>query len=164
MEALKGDLGAEEAAYRDVLVTVQAEVARTYVELRGQQYRLAVARSNMSNQEDTYELTQALLRGGRGTDLDIARALAQLETTRATIPPIEAAVDQAIHRLGVLTGRDPAALRARLGEPRALPKPPPVVTVDEPEALPAAGPTSASPNAGRAATPDRRRGRRSSRR
>jgi multidrug efflux system outer membrane protein len=104
IEARTADVQAAESALHDALVVVQAEVARNYFELRGTQERLRVARRNAENQEATLELTLALLHGGRGTDLDTSRARAQLTTTLATIPPLEAAVKHAIHRLGVLTG------------------------------------------------------------
>jgi multidrug efflux system outer membrane protein len=129
--AQRGELVAAEATYRDAIVSVTAEVARTYLELRGQQYRLEVAQRNEANQLATWELTQALLRGGRGTDLDIARALAQLENTRATIPPLEVAVARAIHRLGVLVGKPPAELRSELAAVQPLPQPPELIPVDD---------------------------------
>jgi outer membrane protein, multidrug efflux system len=135
VEALGADYGAQEATLRDALVSVAAEVARTYLELRGQQYRLAVAQSNAENQEQTYQLTQALLEGGRGTDLDIARAQSQLEATRATIPPLEADIASAIHRLSVLVGRPPAELYQSLITRKDLPALPELATVGHPEAL-----------------------------
>ena len=135
VEALGADYEAQEATLRDALVSVAAEVARTYMELRGLQYRLAVAQSNAENQEQTYQLTQALLEGGRGTDLDIARAQAQLEATRATIPPLEAEIARAIHRLGVLVGRPPADLYQSLVARRELPPLPEMTAVGHPEDL-----------------------------
>ncbi|MBN8281509.1 MAG: TolC family protein, partial [Gammaproteobacteria bacterium] len=107
IEALVADYESEQALYRDTLRSVIAEVARTYVQLRGTQYRLAVARNNTRNQEETFGLTRALLEGGRGTDLDIARAEAQLETTRASTGSLEAAEIEAINRLAVLAGGRP---------------------------------------------------------
>ncbi|MEO8223201.1 MAG: efflux transporter outer membrane subunit [Gammaproteobacteria bacterium] len=135
VEALRADYGSEEAAYRDSLRSIVAEVARTYLDLRGTQHRLAVAERNTVNQEDTYQLTQALLEGGRGTDLDIARALAQLETTRASTRPLMAAEVEAINRLALLTGAAPADLRAQLGTRQDLPRPPELIAVDDPAAL-----------------------------
>jgi len=135
VEALGADYEAQEATLRDALVSVAAEVARTYMELRGLQYRLAVAQGNAENQEQTYRLTQALLEGGRGTDLDIARAQAQLEATRATIPPLEAEIARAIHRLGVLVGRPPADLYQSLIARRELPPLPEIAAVGHPEDL-----------------------------
>ena len=135
VEALKADYESEEAAWRDTLRSVVAEVARSYVELRGVQYRLAVAERNTVNQEETYQLTLALLEGGRGTDLDIARALAQLETTRASIGPLQAAETDAINRLKVLAGGDSAELRVLLGSSAELPQPPELIAVDDPAGM-----------------------------
>ncbi len=135
VEALGGEAMSAEAGYRDALVSVAAETARTYLELRGQQARLEVARRNAANQQATYELTLALLRGGRGTDLDIARAQAQLEATRASIPPLEADVAAAGNRLGVLVGEPPGALADELAAVRPLPAPPALISVDDPATL-----------------------------
>jgi outer membrane protein, multidrug efflux system len=90
-------------------VSLLAEVARNYFELRGTQNRLVVARQNAENQRQTLDLTMALLEGGRGTELHTSRAEAQLTSTLATIPPLEAAVKRTMYRLGVLTGQVPIA-------------------------------------------------------
>lgn len=135
VEALRADYQSEEAAWHDMLRSVVGEVARTYVELRGVQYRLAVAERNTVNQQETYQLTLALLEGGRGTDLDIARALAQLETTRASIGPLQAAETEAINRLKVLVGAESAKLRELLAAHADLPHPPELIAVDDPASM-----------------------------
>ena len=86
VQAATADANAATEALRDTFVIVSAELARTYFELKGASFRLSVAQQNAENQRQTFELTQALLAGGRGTDLDIARARAQLESTLATHP------------------------------------------------------------------------------
>jgi len=116
-------------------VSVIAEVARNYFELRGEQTQLAVAQANVRNQEQVLQLTQAQRAAGSGTDLDVARAQAQLSTTLSTIGPLEAAVSRSIHRLGVLTGRDPDALTAALSAPHELPPLPHIVPVGSPEEM-----------------------------
>lgn len=135
IEALKADFESEQALYRDTLRSVIAEVARTYVQLRGTQYRLLVARNNTRNQEETYELTQALLDGGRGTDLDIARAQAQLETTRASTGSLEAAEVDAINRLAVLAGGRPDEFRWLLENAADLPRPPELLAINDPAGM-----------------------------
>ncbi|MEO7385948.1 MAG: efflux transporter outer membrane subunit [Gammaproteobacteria bacterium] len=135
VQALEADYESEEALYRDTLRSVIGEVARTYVELRGLQYRLAVARKNIKNQEETYQLTLALLEGGRGTDLDIARALAQLETTRSSVGSLQAGEIDAINRLAVLAGGPPAEFRNQLGSRQDLPQPPDLLTVADPASM-----------------------------
>ncbi len=80
-------------------------------------------------------LTNALLEGGRGTELDTSRAEAQLNSTLASIPPLETAVKQAMYRLGVLVGQQPTALEPELSEPVPLPALPTFVALGKPEDL-----------------------------
>ncbi len=119
--ASSAEYEAMRAEEHDVAVIVAAEVARTFIELRGAQYQLEVARRNAGNQQQTYELTRALAKRGRGTDLDVARAQAQLETTLASIEPLAAVAARSIHRLSVLIGQPPSALSAELLHPAPLP-------------------------------------------
>jgi NodT family efflux transporter outer membrane factor (OMF) lipoprotein len=135
VEARTAEVEAEEARFRDVLVSVQAEVARNYMELRGAQLRLDVAERNAANQASTYELTKVLLEGGRGTELDTARAEAQLTATRATIPNIRIIAERARHRLGVLLGVPPTALEDELARREPLPRLPPLEAVGSPADL-----------------------------
>ncbi len=135
IEAAIAEVEASEAVRRDVIVSLLAEVARNYFELRGAQNQLEVARRNAENQKQTLELTIALLEGGRGTELDTSRARAQLNSTLATIPPLETAIKRAIYRLSVLVGQEPTALEAELSEPGNLPSLPKLVAVGTPEAL-----------------------------
>jgi outer membrane protein, multidrug efflux system len=134
-EAAHADLQGAEANLHDAQVSVIAEVARTYFELRGEQYQLAVARRNVENQQATFQVTDARLKAGRGTEFDTSRAQAQLSTTLSTIDPLEAAVSRSIHRLGVLTGRDPNALTDLLSPPKDLPGLPQLTAVGDPAAM-----------------------------
>jgi multidrug efflux pump len=135
IEASSAEVEAAEASRRDVIVSLLAEVARNYFELRGTQHQLAVARQNAENQRETLQLTMALLEGGRGTELDTSRAEAQLHSTLASIPPLETASKQAMYRLGVLIGAPPTALEPELSEPLPLPALPPLVALGRPEDL-----------------------------
>jgi multidrug efflux system outer membrane protein len=119
VEAARADLGAERENYQDAQVTVAAEVARNYFELRGAQKRLAVARENLGTEHQTLELTQLLDETGRGSELDVQRSRARLKATEATIPPLEAAEKQAAYRLAVLLGQRPGALDQEL-QPAAV--------------------------------------------
>ena len=120
---------------RDTFVIVSAELARTYFEVKGTQYRLDVAQQNAENQRQTFELTQALLAGGRGTDLDIARARAQLESTLASIPPLERDINSGLHRLAVLLGDSPSALGSALAASAELPLLPRILEIGDPAGL-----------------------------
>ena len=135
IEASSAELRASEAGLHDAQITVIAEVARTYFELRGQQTQLDVARRNVENQRESLNLTTARLNAGRGTELDTSQAQAQLSRTLGTIAPLEAAVSRSIHRLSVLTGREPTALTSSLSTARDLPPLPNVVAVGNPADL-----------------------------
>jgi len=135
IEASRAEVQGAEANLHDAQVLVTAEVSRTYFELRGQQNQLAVARRNVDNQQNTLDLTTHLLDAGRGTELDTSRAQAQLSSTLSTIAPLEASVARSIHRLSVLTGRDPTALVDVLTTPKELPAVPQLVAVGDPGSL-----------------------------
>lgn len=102
-------------------VAIVGEVARSYVEMRGLQERLRVARDNSENQRETLRLVQARFDAGRGTEFDTSRARAQLETTLSRVPALEAQVAVTMHRLAVLTGQTPDALIAELSPQQPLP-------------------------------------------
>jgi multidrug efflux system outer membrane protein len=113
-EARGAELGGALATLEDAFVTLTSEIARNYVEMRGLQNRYEVAKRNADNQRNTFEVTRARLDGGRGTELDVARAQAQLSTTLATLPELEASIARAQFRLAVLTGKRPGELNERL--------------------------------------------------
>ncbi|MGR9086743.1 MAG: efflux transporter outer membrane subunit [Gammaproteobacteria bacterium] len=135
VEASKDEVDAQEASLRDLGVSLIAEVARNYFELRGLQNQLAVSRKNAENQAKTLEITRIRLESGRGTELDTSRAIAQLDSTRATIPPLESAIYQAIHRLGVLTGQMPDAMIGKLERAAPLPRMTQAVRIGNPAEL-----------------------------
>jgi NodT family efflux transporter outer membrane factor (OMF) lipoprotein len=108
-------------------ITVSAETASTYFQLRGLEDRLAVARRNADNQQRTLELTVARLEAGRGTELDVERARGQLAFTLSAIPALEAEVEAAAQRVAVLTGRSPGEIRALLFAATGIPELPAVV-------------------------------------
>ncbi|MGH2670919.1 MAG: TolC family protein, partial [bacterium] len=93
---------------------VAAELAAAYFDLRGGQDQLDVARRNAENQRGTLQLTRDLLDAGRGNEFDTERAQAQVSTTLARIPTLDAQIAAVQHRIGVLVGRDPQALATEL--------------------------------------------------
>ena len=100
---------------------VAAEVARNYLELRGLQLRLAVARDSIVNQRESLRLTEARLDVGRGTQLDVARAQTQLDSTEAILPTLQAAIDRSSYRIATLVAEPLRDVAARLATPRLLP-------------------------------------------
>jgi multidrug efflux system outer membrane protein len=134
IEAAGADAEAAEADLRDAQVLVAAEVANTYLDLRGAQKRLRVAQANLANQRETLGLTRVRLDLGRGSELDVASAAARYAATEASIPPLVAAQSIAAHRLAVLLGERPGALDEVL-EPRELAPHLTTLAVDSPEQL-----------------------------
>ena len=128
-------VGAAEEDLRNVRVSLAAEVARAYFELRGSQELLAVAQRNGQNQRRTLELTRERLEGGRGTAFDTERAQTQLSSTLALIPPFEERVATAKYRLGVLVARPPSAVARELDSVAPMPPLPPSVAVSSPDTL-----------------------------
>jgi multidrug efflux system outer membrane protein len=135
VEAADADLGAAVESRRDVLVTLISEVALNYVELRGAQRRLRIARENIAAQRDTVELTEQRYRAGFIGELDVAQATAQLATTESQVPLLETAARQAIYQLSVLVGEPPGALLAELEPENPLPVAPPPVPLGMPSDL-----------------------------
>lgn len=108
IRAAKADARAAEAALDIVRITVVAETTRAYADTCALNAQVEVAERNIALQTQTATLTQTLLDGGVGNGLDVARARAALEQTRASLPPVLAARDAALFRLATLTGRTPA--------------------------------------------------------
>ena len=121
------------AAERDaVLVALRAEVASNYLLLRGAQAQLDVAQRNATNQAESLRIAEASLKGGRGTQLDVARARAQWNSTLASVPQFESSIDQSIHRIAVLCGQAPSALRSTLRASKPLPTMPASLSLAKP--------------------------------
>lgn len=108
IRAARADARAAEAALEVVRLTVAAETARAYADTCALNAQVGVAERTISLQTQTTELVQNLLNAGSGNGLDVARARAALEQTRASLPPLRAARDAALYRLATLTGRTPA--------------------------------------------------------
>jgi NodT family efflux transporter outer membrane factor (OMF) lipoprotein len=122
-------------AKRSVLLASLAEVARDYIQLRGVQTQLQIARDNVRTARQSLGLTQQRAAGGVTTDLDVANASAQLRTTLAEIPSLEQQEAQLINALSLLLGQPPNALRADLGRASPVPPVPPRVPVGVPSEL-----------------------------
>ena len=121
IEAAEADIAAAEEGTRDVMVSLMAEVALNYIQVRGAQRSLAIARQNIKLQRDTLELTRTRFKAGLTGELDVARSRALVASTEAVLPPIQQAISQAIFRLSVLIGRDPGALLGELSPEAAMP-------------------------------------------
>ncbi|MCF7864192.1 MAG: efflux transporter outer membrane subunit, partial [Kiritimatiellales bacterium] len=123
VEAAVAALEAQEADYADVRVSLAAETAQSYVQLRTYQKQLEVANANLALQQQTLELLQSRFAAGLSDDLAVQQARYNLEGTRATIPVFETQVERSLNALAVLTGQMPGSLHERLGAPSAIPAP-----------------------------------------
>jgi NodT family efflux transporter outer membrane factor (OMF) lipoprotein len=126
-EAALAQVQAAEESRGDVLVTLLADVARNYVELRGTERQIQILDQTVETEKDTLALATARFGSGMGAELDVARAEGLLAATAAQRPALEVARQQAAFRLGVLLGRDPQALLAELAAPGTLPPAPPEI-------------------------------------
>ena len=126
---------AAEAQVQDARVTLTAEVAQAYVQLRDLQHRLALAQANADTEQQMLTLTQKRRNGGTADDLDVQQLTTQLETTQAQVTPLQAQITEQLDSLAVLTGQAPGALDADLQTPAPVPAPPAQVAVGDPTTL-----------------------------
>jgi len=124
LEAVSADLEGATEQYHQSLVTLTAELARSYVDYRSIQNQLRITRSNLESQQHTLALTERLNAEGVGTRHDVIRARAQTETTEAQIPALEGRLVAALRQLEVLVGRQPGTLDAELNSAEAVPAAP----------------------------------------
>jgi NodT family efflux transporter outer membrane factor (OMF) lipoprotein len=134
VESANANRDASIEAYRDALVTMAADVATNYVQIRTVQARIAYARHNVEIQRGSLRLAEARLKEGRSTALDVTQARSSLAQTESSIPPLVINLRQANNRLCVLLGLPPHDLTAQLGE-APIPAAPPDVTVGIPAQL-----------------------------
>ncbi len=135
VEAATAQVEASSEGRRDVEVTLMAEVARNYVELRGAQRRLDVLDARIATLRETLEIVRARQQGGLTNDLDVSRSEALLDDTIAARPALEYAAAASAHRLAVLTGQQPDALRDRLSDHSPIPALPLELPIGPPDAL-----------------------------
>ncbi len=120
---------------RDVLVSLVAEVARNYVELRGTQQRLALIRENSALQKQTVDMVTKRFQIGFGGELAVAQAQTQLAMTMSQVPGLETTIDQTMHQLALLLGRRPEALLPELMTEAIIPALPPRIPIALPSDL-----------------------------
>lgn len=135
LEGSQADLAASVETRRGALITVIGDVGLSYLELRGLQKQLQVARDNLRLQEQTLDLTRDRFRAGLASELDTARAEAQAADTRSSIPLLEQDIQRSIHRLGILIGKEPAELESRLSVAAPIPPAVPGIPVGLPSDL-----------------------------
>lgn len=120
-KALQAQLEGSEQSYRDVWITLSAEVARNYIELRGHQQSLEIMNKNIDAQKETLALTQELSNTGFESSIDQHQALEQLHVLMAQKPPLELEIKRSLHRIAILLGYAPGALDEMLCPVACLP-------------------------------------------
>ena len=135
VKAAKASLAEREANLRALQISIAAETAKAYIDLRGAQHQLKVGQANAANLRETLALTNRLMEIGRGDQLDVSRSQAQLSLVEASLPGHSANITLALNRLSVLTGEHNSELRSVLSNPKPLPTVQPISEVVAPETL-----------------------------
>ncbi|MGB5233230.1 MAG: efflux transporter outer membrane subunit [Desulfoprunum sp.] len=130
--AAEADLATAAANLDDTRVSLAAEVALNYVEVRGLQLRLAIARTNLASQSETLQLTEWREQAGLVGRRDVEQARSNREQTRAQIPTLETSLAEAEHSLDILLGKPPGTVHPRLAATRELPAIPDRIAVGIP--------------------------------
>lgn len=122
IRASEADALASQASLRDVQVSMAAEVALAYLQLRGYQAQLIIAQTNLTSQQETLQITQWRAQAGLVTSLEVEQAQTAAAQTAAQIPSLLTSLAQTRHSLAVLTGQRPLELDALLLPERAVPQ------------------------------------------
>ena len=135
IQSADASLIASIASYDDVLVTLTAEVARTYVQIRTLQERIRLAEGNIEIQKRALELATVQFEVGTVTELDMQQATTNLRSTQASVPGLQTSLRQAQHALSILMGMPPHDLNNILGDSSDIPTAPAEVSVGIPADL-----------------------------
>lgn len=135
IESDRAQLRVSEAAYDNALVSMFADVANAYIDLRALEQRIDVARQNLKSVQDSLTLTQARYKRGASSQLDVEQAATLVAETEAQIPPLIKARVQDRDTLAVLLADPPDAVDAHLKGSSAVPVPPTQIDVGIPADL-----------------------------
>jgi len=132
VQSEEAGLLASVADYYNALVSLNAEVARTYVTIRTFEVLIKQAEDNARVQEEALHIAESRFRNGATSELDTTQAQTQLQSTRASIPQLQAGLEQARNALSTLLGRPSGSVEALLGPPGMIPHAPLKVAVGVP--------------------------------
>jgi NodT family efflux transporter outer membrane factor (OMF) lipoprotein len=135
IESAEASLEARNEELNDTLVTLVAEVALNYIEIRSFQARLEAAEKSQKSQEDSLQIVQDRLDSGLTTTLSLEQAKYNLESTKAEIPSLQTGIEQGKNGLAVLLGEFPGSLKKELKEFKKIPITPVEVVVGVPADL-----------------------------
>ena len=129
------NLEATVASYDNVLVSLTAEVARTYIVIRTLEKRLVIAGNNVKLQEESLRIAEIRFSEGAVSELDVAQAKLLLNDTQALIPRLESSLRRAQNALAILLGVLPGGLKEMLDGPIEIPVAAEAVIIDIPNNL-----------------------------
>lgn len=132
VQAAQAELEASRADVNDVLISLMAEVALNYIEVRTYEHRLEITRKNITTQKKSYDLNKSRYEAGLIDELAVQQSLRNLERTRAQVSMLESGLRAAKNRLAVLLGRSPGSLNSELGSQQSIPRIPVQVAVGIP--------------------------------
>lgn len=135
IEAARATAEGAEASLADAQVSLSAEVAENYINLRERQQRIALNTQSIAMQQEMLELTRQRYARGTASALDVTAMETNLSGTRAKSTPLNAERDAYLNALAVLTGEEPGALDATLAAVGAIPLPPAAVAIGDPARL-----------------------------
>ncbi|MGD0078459.1 MAG: efflux transporter outer membrane subunit [Sedimentisphaerales bacterium] len=135
IEAAEADVNASIEDRRDVMVTLVSEVATNYIQLRGYQQEIIIAKNNLKAQQQSAAVVRKRYEGGFVSALDVANADAQVATTMSQIPVLETSAQQTIYSLSLLVGQNPATLLEELTSISSIPSTPPEVPTGLPSEI-----------------------------
>jgi len=135
IEAADAYLAATVEDCRSVLISLLAEVAATYIDIRTLQSQLQATRQNIELQQEALALARSRFELGLAPELHVHQAEVNLASTQSQLPLLEAGLAVAIYRMGVLVGQEPSALYDQLSAEGPIPQPPSETLVGVPADL-----------------------------
>jgi NodT family efflux transporter outer membrane factor (OMF) lipoprotein len=135
IESADATLLATVADYDNALVSLTADVANTFIEIRTLEKRLRIARENVETQKKSLQIAEVRFQYGIAPELDVEQAKTVLHDTAASIPSLETQLRQAKNALSVLLGLPPGDLVDLREGSQEIPVSPPQVVVGMPADL-----------------------------
>lgn len=132
MEAAEADIGATIEDWRQILVTMRAEVASSYIAVRALQREQAILEQDLAYQREMLQLVQRKYDAGTTAEIDLARAQAAVDDLESKLPGIKSKIATSINRMSVIIAEPPGPLRDKLGAPQSVPEPPATIAVGIP--------------------------------
>ncbi len=135
VESASASVDAARESRNDALLSLEAEVAQTYLQLRGAQASREIAAHVVDDARDTLALTKSQATVGLASALEVKQAAAQLAQAQANAAPFDGQIVQAANALALLVGAQPGALDAQVRQPAPLPAMPERIALGLPSTL-----------------------------